>query len=240
VSTPVAAVVLASRGGLRLERTLASVAWAAECVVLTSPRAPALDAPGDDVRRAAATADLSRLTRLAWLLFLVEGEVVEPTLAAAVDTAVRARSEAVYRVPVELRALGVRLHPRGAPVRLVPAPLARLILRPRPVLALDAAGRPARRLDARLTLVGAASLADAVSDLDADAAVLGSLLHASGRRAGVWRAIAAALGAGVPLLCARAVRRAGWGRWRVGVTAAYGTIVSYAKAWELARADGVR
>jgi hypothetical protein len=239
VSTAVAAVVLASRGGLRLERTLASVAWAAERVVLTTPRAAALDTLGEDVRRAVATTDLRTMTQQRWLLFLVEGEVVEPALAAAVAAAASG-DDGAYRVPLEVRALGVTLQPPAAPIRLVPAAAARLVLRPRPALALAATRHPTRRLDARLALVGAAALADAIADLDADAAVLGALLHASGRRAGVGRAAVAACGALAPLLRARSVRRTAWGRWRIGVTAAYGLIVSYAKAWELARAEGLR
>jgi hypothetical protein len=238
VSTPVAAVVLASRGGLRLDRTLASVAWAGERIVLTTTRTPALDALGDDVRRAVATVDLRAVTRQRWLLFLVEGEVVEPALAAAVAAAVTGQ-DAVYGVPLEVRALGATLQPPAAPIRLVPAAAARVVLRARPVLALAAAGHPRRRLDARLAIVGASTLTDAVADLDADAAVLGALLHASGRGAGVGRAVVAASGALVAVLRARAVRHAAWARWRIGVTAAYGQIVTHAKAWELARAEGL-
>jgi len=237
VTPPVAAVVLASRGGARLDATLASVAWAAERIALVPPRAASGALPPGVARRDVTPA-LADVTAQPWLLFLAEGEVVEPALAAAIDAAVRAGDEVVFGVPLEVRALGAVVHPRTAPIRLVPTRAARLALRPHVVPTLVAGGQPVRRLDARLVVAGSGSLTDAVSELDADAAALAAVLRAAGRRTTIWRATRAAIGAAAPVLCApRGARHVSWARWRLGIFAAYRAIVAYAKTWEQAHVE---
>src|SRR5207244_1644636 len=84
----VAAVVLASRGGARLERALDSVAWAGERIVLdpagrlgTEPLPSGVRRGGDPAEAAAAP----------WLLLVEEHEAVGAPLAAAIAGAGDAR-----------------------------------------------------------------------------------------------------------------------------------------------------
>jgi hypothetical protein len=238
VSVPVAAVVLAGRGGSRLERTLGTVGWAAERIVLASGAGRDAGALPAGVTGEPLATDLANLSRQPWVLLLVEGELVEPPLAADVEAAVRAGGEVAYQVPLEVRGLGAVLHPGAAPIRLVPARGASLDLHPPLVPALATPARDRRRLPARLTIAGASTLAEAVTDLDADAGALAALLHAHRRPASIVGAVRAALGAAAPLAFARRTARAPWGRWRLVVTAGYRAIVAYAKAWELGRVQG--
>jgi hypothetical protein len=91
-----------------------------------------------------------------------------------------------------------------------------------------------------LLVHGGERLADAVVDLDADAATLAALLADRGSRLGRRHLVVSPLIAGGRVLAARRVLAGAWGRWFLAVLAGYRTVVAYAKLWELRRAAGTR
>jgi hypothetical protein len=238
MSSPIAAAVLASRGGPRLQAALASVAWASERVVidpagrLTGETLPA------GVRRAGEPADA---TSAPWLLLLEEHEVVPPSLAATIAETVDAPGPfAAYRIGQEVQAFGTTFRPAGAPVRLVRRAGARLRLGRGLAAELRATDRRAGRLRHRLLVRGAASFAAAVEEIDADATTLAALLAGRRVQPRLWHLILPPLVAGGRAFAAagpwrgtRAVRH----RWTLTVLDGYRAVVAYAKLWEIRQAE---
>ena len=230
MTTPVTAAVLASRGGARLARALASVDWAAERIVLDPAHRVATELLPAGVARAV---DLE-IGSTSWLLVLEEGDAVPPTLAATIARAVATDDADAYRIPQAVTAFGVTLGLRGAPVRLARRREARVGVR---AGGLDV--RPVRgrigRLAPPLETRAASTLASALEELDADAAALAAVLHAR-RIVPRLRHLGA-----VPFVqSARALAARGpvpiWPRWALAVFGGYRTVVAYAKLWELRRA----
>ena len=233
---PVAAVVVASRGGARLAQALASVEWAAERIVLDPAERLGDEPLPPGVRRARDATDAIA----PWLLLLEEHEVVPAPLA----TTVRGVAEApepplAYRIPRDVDLFGARFALRDAPVRLAPRAGARVRVGRGAALEFRVDGR-AGRLRESLLGRNPDSLADAVEDLDADAAALAALLRADGVRPTLRRLAAAPALAGARALFARGPVRGFWVRWTLAVFAGYRAIVAYAKLWEMRRAEGSR
>lgn len=230
----VAAVVVGARGGERLARTLASVAWAADRVVLDPAGRLAAASVPPGVRTHTGPMHPSDVATAPWLLLLEEDEVVSPRLVEAIALAVGAAAgPRPYRIPLEIRSFGARLRPRGAPLRLAPRDGARLAVAAGASIELRSThGRPGR-LRVPLHAGRAATLAEAVVDLDADATALAAVLHAGAVRARWVRLALAPLVAGGRVLAGRSVERVPWARWILGVFAGYRALVTHAKLWEL-------
>ena len=233
----VAAVVLASRGGARLERALDSVAWAGERIVLdpagrlgTEPLPSGVRRGGDPAEAAAAP----------WLLLVEEHEAVGAPLAAAIASAVEAPAARAYRIAQEVSAFGTTLRLRRAPVRLALRAGARLRLRTglTPELVLD--GGRAPELPERLIAHGVPTLAAAVEELDAQAATLAALLHARHVRPRAWHLVIPPLVASGRALVAHGPAGGFWGRWTLAVLGGYRALVAYAKLWELRREEAAQ
>jgi hypothetical protein len=238
MTAPVAALVLASRGGARLEEALASVAWASERLVLDPARRLAGSTSPALVVRGREPADAASAP---WLLLLEEQERVPAALAATItQVACAPGALAAYRIGQEAHAFGAALALPGAPVRLVRRAGARLAVR----AGLQAELRPAHgragRLRGRLVADGAPSLAQAVEELEADASALAALLHERGVRPGVRHLLLAPLGPSARVLLARGRGGGLGGRWALAVLAGYRALVGYAKLWEARRAEGSR
>jgi hypothetical protein len=227
-----AAAVLAAMGGARLERTLASVGWARERIVVDpAARLDGRSLPAD-VRHVVRPAGPAELGSAEWLLLLLEGEVARPGLGDALEQALgEARGPRAFGVAVELQALGARWTPRRPPVRVAARATARLVVRD---------GRPelARR---GAILAGAfpgivaeppASLEDAVQALDAECGALAAWLGGS-VHVGVGQLVLPPLATVVRTLAAggRSVRP--WARWVAAVFAGYRALLVPAKVWEL-------
>jgi hypothetical protein len=236
----VAAVVLASRGGDRLARALASVGWAAERVVLDPAARLAGEPLAAGVARHRGAAEPAAVTRAPWLLLLTEDETVSPALAQAITAAVAAPAGPGYRLRQELAGFGVRLRLPGRLLRLAHRDGARLRLGPglTPVLRIPAARRQPS-LEPPILVHGGARLADAVVDLDADATTLAAVLGSHGVAPARRHLVLAPLVAGGRVLAARRVLSAAWGRWFLAVLASYRAVAAYAKLWELRRVAGV-
>ena len=231
----VAAMVLASHGGARLERALASVAWADERLVIDPAGRLTEEALPPGVRRARAAADADA----PWLLLLEEHEVVSPALAASVRAVATDDAPSAYRIPREAHVFDARFHLRGAPIRLARAG-ARVRLRRDLALELRPAAGRAGRLRTPVIARGAESFARAVDELDADATTLAALLQAARVRPTLWRLATAPTLAGARALGARGPVRRFRRRWTLAVFAAYRVMVAYAKLWEMDRAEGSR
>jgi len=235
MSAAVAAAVLVSRGGPRLEAALASVAWASERILIDPAARLAGEPLPAGVRRAEEPADA---TSAPWLLLLEEHEVVPPALADSIAATLGAPARfAAYRIGQEVRAFGATFHPVGAPVRLVERPGARLGLGPGLSPELRALRRGAGRLEGRLVVRAADSLAAALDDLDADAAALAALLARQRVVPRLRHLVLPALAAGTRAFAARGARWAAWQRWILTVLGGYRAVVAYAKLWEIRRAE---
>jgi hypothetical protein len=227
VSRDVTAIVLAALGGARLERSLASVAWAGERVVLDP--AGQVDArvvpPG--VRHVASAARPAELGSAPWLLLLLEGEVA----SRGFEEALRGSSEAdACGVPLELHALDVQWTPRRAPVRLVARAAARLVVRDgRPELAEEGRGTCAGRIVAE----AAPSLEDAVRTLDAECGAVAAWLAAGPQRVRLGHLMLPPVAAMLRALAAPGRGTRPWARWVAAVFAGYRTLLVPAKVWEL-------
>jgi hypothetical protein len=127
----VAAMVLASRGGARLERALASVAWADERLVLDPTGRLTEETLPAGVRRARAAADADA----PWLLLLEEHEVVSPALAASVRAVATDHAPSPYCIPREA-------HARRAPTCAGAHPSARAGARVGPDATAPSRARP--------------------------------------------------------------------------------------------------
>jgi hypothetical protein len=231
----VAAVVLGSRGGARLARALESVAWARERVVLDPGRRLAAEPLPAGVVRVPG-AELPATLAAPWLLLVDEGERVPADLAREIASATTAGAPSAWRIPAELAALGVRVRPRGAAVRLARRPGVRL--RFAPGLHAEVEGpAPSGRLPIALERAGPPTLAEAVAELDADAATLAALLHARAVRPRLHHLVLPPLAATLRHLRLRG-DGAWWARWAVAVLAGYRALVAYAKLWELREREG--
>ncbi len=228
----VAAVVLAAMGGARLERTLASVAWARERVVLD----PAVRIDGHElpagVRYVARPAPLIDLGAEDWLLLVLEGEVVSPGLAEAVAGIGVAAAEArAFAVPVEMHAIGTRWSPRPA-ARLAPRAAATLVVRDgRPELAAE--GAPSPLAGGSIVVEAPPSLEAAVQALDAESAAVAALLYRGGLRVKVAHLLVPPVASVARVLLARGGSTRPWARWVAAVFAGYRTLLVPAKVWEL-------
>jgi len=228
---PVVAVVLAGRGGARLEGTLAGLPPgslvldpASRCTEGTLP-------PGFcRIGRPDALAGLSAT----WLLLMQEGERLTPALSEDIVRATAGTTASAYRVPLEVEAFGGHLRLPGAPVRLVRREHAHLAL-DRGLQLGFRMERQTPTLGGTLVVAAAPGLSDAVANLEADAAALASLLFHCGRRPTLARMLGSPLAASARVAFARANRPLGWGRWILGVFAGYRTVVIWAKLWELRR-----
>jgi hypothetical protein len=232
----VAALVLGARGGARLARALASVAWAAERIVVDPAERLAVEALPGGVRRAAGAGDPAAMASASWLLVLNEDEVVPPPLASEVSTVTARASRPAYRVGVEVHGLGAGVRLRGAPVRLARRAGTRLHARAHVGVELRPAAGPCGRLATRLLSSPGDSLAEAVDDLDADSAVLAAMLRQRLVRPRLAPPVLAALAAGGRVLWGRGAPgapRRRWGRWTLAVLAGYRAVTAYAKLWEV-------
>ena len=235
--TEVSAVVLGNRGGERLARALASVAWAGDRVVLDPADRLAGERLPAGVRRHRG-ARPGEATRAPWLLLLDEHEVAPPALASAVAEAVRSATPwPGYRIAQEVQALGARLRPRAEPVRLAPRSGVRLVLGRGLTPELSSMGAPGR-LPVTLEGRGADSLGEAVDELDAYAGMVAGLLAAAGTDTGIGASMRAFAAAGARMLSARGTAPRPWSRWSLAVLAGYRAMVAHAKLWEARVARG--
>ena len=237
----VAAVILAARGGARLERALASVAWAGERLVVDVAGRVPLHALPPGVVRLTNVADVPDRTRAPWLFLVAEEEAASPAVAAAVAEALAPgnpgiRGRDAYRVPREVRGFGAAVAPGGAPVRLARRAGAVIGVRAGLAPALVVPGRRAGRLRAALVADVGDSLATAVEDLEADATALAGVLRTCNRAPLLRAATVAMVLAGGRVLCGRRrptpARPQVWARWTLAVLAGYRAMVAYAKLWE--------
>jgi hypothetical protein len=227
---PVLAVVVATRGGTRLEPALASVTWARERAVLdpAGEVTPARLPP--DVRLGGDGVALEALGSAAWLLLLGEHEVATAAMASAVAAAAGGEP-AAWCIPVEVETLGARLTARIHPVRLAPRVGSHLALDRTLELELSSPA-PRRRLDAVLHSKVGESVAAAVDALVPESRALATLLAQAGRTP---RALAVAgdpLVAFLRTLGAHAPEPAGLARWVAAVFAGYRVALTHAMLWE--------
>jgi hypothetical protein len=231
--------VVASRGGERLARALASVAWAGERIVLDPAGRLGGEPLSEGVVLHAGAAEPAAVAHLPWLFLLTEDETVPAALADAVTSALTDPVARGYRVRQELTGFGVRLQLPGALLRLAPRDGTRLGLTAALSPVLRTGGGPPAVLGPPIQAHGAERLAEAVADLDADAATLAALLGARGVRPGGRHLLLAPLVAGGRVLGARRVLAAAWGRWFLAALAWYRGVTAYAKLWELRRSAGM-
>lgn len=231
----VTAVVLTARGGARLARATASVAWADERIVWDPAGRLGAGAVPPATRHVVGDHVLTALGTAPWLLVLEEEEALDAGGAAAIAAAVGAADgPAGYRIARTVEAFGGTLHVGGAPVRLARRGEARLTFGPGLGVRIGVAGRIAR-LATTLHARRASHVGDALDDLDADGAALAALLYAGGIRVRLRHLIVAPVAAGARLLFARDGAGLGWGRWIVSVLGGYRAMVAYAKLWEVQR-----
>jgi len=230
----VTAIVLAALGGERLERSLASVAWAPERIVLD----PAAGVDGRSVpagvRHVARAAPLAELGSAPWLLLLLEGEAASPRLADALGDVSGTQA---LGVPLELHALDVQWTPRRAPVRLAARAAARLVIRNgRPELA-----EHGRALSTGVRIVAEAppSLEDAVRLLDAECGAVAAWLVAEQARVRLGQLVLPPLAAVLRALGAPGSSTRPWARWVAAVFAGYRALLVPAKVWELRQSAAI-
>jgi len=233
----VAAVVLAGRGGIRLERALDSVTWAPRRVVVDPAARLAAQTLPPGVEHVPSLAEVADA---AWLLLLHESEAATPALADAVAAATAAPRYDAYRVPRELHGFGLVLRAAGTPVRLARRGAA-LAVGGGLVPALALAGVRPGRLAAALVADVGESLATAVEDLEADATVLARVLGAGGQRARARSAALAAVVSSARIVFARRRRDVPrpdrWARWVLATLGGYCPMAAYTKLWELHQAE---
>lgn len=230
----VAAVVLAARGE-RLGEALASVAWARERIVADPAGRHAGRSLPDGVVR---TRDGLAAARAPWVLLLREHEVVPPELAAAIASVVEAPDgTAAYRIGQAVTVAGRTFTLRGAPVRLGSRAGARLVvgrvLGPELAVVSGRVGRLPGGLVSRV----APSLAAALDELDGETAALAALLRADDVRPTLVDLALAPLLPVARSLFASGPPGAAWQRWTLGAFAGFGVATTYAKLWELRRAE---
>jgi len=228
---PVLAVVVATRGGTRLESALASLSWARERAVLDplGVTTPAELPPGVQVGHDAAA--LPALGSAAWILLTGEHEVVSDALAIACGAAVGGAPSA-RRIPVEIETLGIRFAPRVHPVRLAPREGIGLGLDRTLGLELRSPAACGPLLEAVLRAAGGESVAAAVDALAPEGRALAALLGRLGHRPGALALAADPLVALVRMLRARASGSAGLARWVAAVFASYRVTLAHVMLWE--------
>jgi hypothetical protein len=239
VSGHVAAVVLAAMGGARLERSLASVAWVPERVVLDlTARVDGRELPAG-VRYVAGPAPLIDLASADWLLLLLEGEMASPRLAEAlVGLHADVSDASAFTVRVEMHAIGTRWTARPA-VRLAARAAATLVVRDgRPELAAE--GVPLPLAEASIVVEAPPSLEAAVQALDAESAAVAAWLHRGGLRVKVRHLLLPPLATVARVLVAHGGSTRPWARWVAAVFAGYRTLLVPAKVWELRQLAAVR
>jgi hypothetical protein len=219
-------------GGARLERSLASVAWARERVVVDPvARLDGRELPSG-VRYVARPAPLLDLGSSEWLLLILEGEVASPGLAdalAGIDA--DPSGPRAFMVPVEQHALGTRWAGRPA-VRVAARSTAELVVRDGR-LELGAHGAPLALVDATIVVEAPPSLEAAVQALDAESAAVAAWLHRSRFRVGVGNLLWPPVASAARVLLARGGSTRPWARWVAAVFAGYRTLLVPAKVWEL-------
>jgi hypothetical protein len=228
---PVLAVVVATRGGTRLEAALASAEWASERAVLdpVGDVTPAQLPPG--VRLGRDAGSLATLGSASWLLLLGEHELATEAVAAACAAAVREGASA-RRITVEVEALGVCFAPRVRPVRLAPREGSVLALDRTLELELRSRSTPGRALDAALRAKGGESVAEAVDTLEPEGRALAALLAQLGHHP---RPLALAVDPLAAVLRTLRARPSGSGwltRWVAAVLTGYRVTLTHAMLWE--------
>jgi len=228
---PVLAVVVATRGGTRLDAALASVDWARERAVLdpVGEITPAQLPP--DVRLGRDSGSLAALGSAAWLLLLGEHELATAQVAAACAAAVRDGASA-RPIAVEVEMLGVCFAPRVRPVRLASREGSALGLDRTLELELRSRSTPGRALDAALLAKGGESVAAAVDALEPAGRALAALLAQLGRHPRPLALAVDPLAAFLRTLRARPTRSARMARWVAAVLTGYRVILAHAMLWE--------
>ena len=229
MSRDVTAIVLAASGGVRLERSLASVEWAAERIVLDpAARIDARAVPAG-VRHVARAADLAELGAAPWLLLLLEGEVASSRLGEALAGVSGAEA---FGVPLEVHGIDAHWTPRRAPIRLAARAAVRLVVRDgRPELAGRGGGLGAG--GARIVAEAAPSLEDAVQTLDAECGAVAAWLAAGPARVRLHQLVLPPLAAMLRAMAAPGGSARPWARWVAAVFAGYRALLVPAKVWEL-------
>jgi hypothetical protein len=224
---PVTATVLAASGGTLLERTLDSVSWAAERVVVD---------PADRLAGQALPAGVRRVVGLTGdagqprTLLLVEGEIVPPALRDEIRDGLPGGA---LRMPRQLAIAGGTLQPRGAAVRFAPRGEDAISLGRGFAPALVGAGSATETRHA--IVVPPFDAMQVMSGMQGESTILAHLLEASGARVRLPWIVSTPLVVAARVLFGRSPGRLGWGRWVLGVVAGYTVLASYAKLWELAK-----
>lgn len=234
MSTPgVAVVTLATSGADALARTTASVRWARERVVLDpTGRLRAQAVPGD-VDRVVGAGDLSAAAGAEWVLLLREGETVPAPLAAEIQTAIAGVEPApAYRIGFSVALFGAVLCPRGAAVRLVRRPLARLGVDRGLGITAGTLSAGSGALAHPIERPPLDTLATVLGRIDAEATLLASLMEAAGSERRSVHLIAAPFAVAWRTFTGRAHTRLGWARWIGAVVEGYALQVACAKLWE--------
>jgi hypothetical protein len=232
----VAAVVLGTRGGERLARALAGVAWAGERIVLDPAERLGGEPLPEGVRRVAGSTALAGLTAAPWVLLLAEDEVTPRALAThAAGVAGSVGPIQAYRIGQEVLALRGRLRLPGHPVRLARRANVELRLGPGLGLTLATPGGRVGRLPVAFAIDRPTSVASVVEELDADGTALAAVLHAGDVRPRAHQLLLGPLTATARVVLGRASARLGWERWVLAVVAGYRVVVAYAKLWEMRR-----
>src|SRR5262249_24593352 len=228
---PVLAVVVATRGGTRLEAALTSVEWASERAVLDPVgRVTPAQLPRG-VRLGHDAGSLATLGSAAWLLLLGEHELATEAVAAACAAAVREGASA-RQIAVEVEMLGVSFVPRVRPVRLASREGSRLALDRTLELALRARSAPRRTLGAGLRATGGESVAAAVDTLEPEGRALAALLAQLGQHPRPLALAVDPLAAVLRTLRARPSGSAWLTRWVAAVLVGYRVTLAHAMLWE--------
>jgi hypothetical protein len=236
---PVLAVVVATRAGQSLTSALGSVPWASERAVLdpTGEVGPERLPPGVGLGRDARR--VATLGTAAWLLLLAEHEVASTSLREQLARAVQRDGAAAWRIGIEVAALGGRLVPRHAPLRLAPRETSRVVVERGLALALASTAGRVGRLGTCLHAAHGESIEAAVEELGVESRVMAALLAQDAQDAGVARISLSSVAAAARLLLARAPARAGLARWITAVFAGYRVVLAHTRAWEWRQAQPV-
>jgi len=230
-AVPVLAVVVATRGGTRLEAALSSVAWSSERAVLDPVGDVTAAQLAPDVRLGRDVRAATTLGSASWLLLLGEHEVATESLAGATAAAVGGGPMA-WRVPVEIETLGVRFALRSHPIRLAPRERSVVALDRTLELELQSPSTPQRRLNGVLRSTGGKSVAAAVDMLVPESRALAALLAQLDRRPRAAALAADPLAALLRVLRARTAGSGGLARWVTAVFAGYRVTLAHAMLWE--------
>ncbi len=225
----VLAVVVATRGGARLDAVLASLAWAGERAVLdvTGDVSPAQLPSGVRLGRDAAA--VAALGTAPWLLLLGEDEE-GPAREAVAPLSIGA--PAGYRPRLHLEVLGVTFVLGHAAIRLAPRQGCRLTLDRTLGLGLAPADVPLRSLAAAVRRQAGGSVTAAVAALEPESRTLSALLAQLGAQPGAMTIALAPVAALARVLFARATSAAGLARWVAAMFSAYRVVLAHIRLWE--------